>query len=78
MKHSFTQNHLVKFIYRETSVVDTMAINEVLDQDYALYESYNELKKAHRQLPKVTFNPSENAIQNILKYSRETAVETQH
>lgn len=78
MKHNFTLNHLVKFIYKETSAAETIAISSALETDWKLYEEYKELKKSFDQLPKVTFNPSADSIQNILRYSKETAVEAQH
>jgi hypothetical protein len=55
-----------------------MAIRIALQEDWNLFEEYQELKKANVQLSKVTFNPSPSSIQNILRYSKETAVETQH
>lgn len=78
MKHNFTLNHLTRFIYKETSVAESMAIRTALQKDWNLFEEYQELKKANDQLPKVTFNPSPDSIQNILRYSKETAVEAQH
>jgi len=78
MKHNFTLNHLTRFIYKETSVAESMAIRIALQEDWNLFEEYQELKKANVQLSKVTFNPSSSSIQNILRYSKETAVETQH
>lgn len=78
MKHNFTLNHLTRFIYKETSVAESMAIRTALQEDWNLFEEYQALKKANDQLPKVTFNPSPDSIQNILRYSKETAVEAQH
>jgi len=78
MKQNFTLNHLVKFIYKETSTAETNAISNALQSDWNLYESHQELKKSFGQLPKVTFSPSQDCIQNILRYSKETAVEAQH
>ncbi|MEM6963244.1 MAG: hypothetical protein AAF573_00675 [Bacteroidota bacterium] len=78
MEHNFTLNHLIKFIYKETSAAETIAIGFALEADWNLYEEYKALKKSFDQLPKVTFNPSPESIQNILRYSKETAVEAQH
>ena len=78
MKHNFTLNHLVKFIYKETSTAETIAISHALENDWEFFENYQELKKSFDQLPQVTFNPSPDSIQNILRYSKETAVEAQH
>lgn len=78
MKHNFTLNHLIKFIYKETTTAETIAISHAIQHDWELAEAYKELKKSFNQLPKVTFNPSPDSIQNILRYSRETAVEAHH
>jgi hypothetical protein len=75
MKQTFTPNHLVKYLYNETSASEHLAINEALTSDLSLQESYNELLAAYQQLPKVSFSPSESSIQNILKYSNRTALE---
>ena len=65
MKHNFTLNHLTRFIYKETSVAESMAIRIALQEDWNLFEEYQELKKANVQLSKVTFNPSGNYIYTI-------------
>ena len=78
MKQKFTQDHLVKCLYKETSTAEAMAIHQALSVDWMLKEQYDELLASYRQLPKVTFDASPSAIQNILRYSEQTAVETQH
>ncbi len=78
MEQKFTKNHLLKFIYKETTVAETMAINEALNTDFDLLMKYHELLQGYHQLPKVKFNPSDTAISNILCYSSHTSVETQH
>ncbi len=76
MKQKFTPNHLIKYLYKETSAVETLAISEALREDDHLFERYQELLFSFQQLPKVKFNPSPTAIQNILQYSQQTTVET--
>jgi len=78
MKQKFTQNDLVKYIYRETSATENLAIREALNSDNDLFGSYEQLLQGYQQFPKATFSPSPAAIQNILKYSEATAVESQH
>ncbi|HFB99379.1 MAG TPA: hypothetical protein ENJ53_01110 [Phaeodactylibacter sp.] len=77
MKQNFTLN-LTRFIYKETSIAESAAIKTALQENWDLNESYQEMKAAFNQLPKVTFSPSPSSIQNILKYSQATAVEPQH
>ncbi len=76
MEQKFTKNDLIRYIYKETSTVETMAINEALNSDSKLQMKYRDLLQGYQQLPKVTFNPSAETIQNILGYSQHTALET--
>lgn len=75
MKQKFTQNHLVKYLYSETSASERLAIDEALASDITLQDQYNELLSAYQQLPKVSFSPSKSAVNNILAYSKRTALE---
>ena len=78
MKQKFTNNQLLKFLYKETSASESLAIKEAMNDDFGLYEQYAEMEAGFQQLPKVKFNPSKTSIQNILNHSRKTAVSTQH
>jgi len=77
MKQNFTLNDLTRFIYNETSVFENEQIVEALNSDNELYAQFEELQVGKEMLPKVTFSPSANAINNILRYSQETALEAQ-
>ena len=74
MKQNFTTEQLIRFLYKETSVAESMAICQALEEDWNLYESYQELEQAKQQLPQVSFQPSGSTIQNILSYSEQSAV----
>ncbi len=75
MKQTFTNNDLVRFIYRETSTVKTVAIQEALAIDADLFENYQTLMSGYMELPKATFAPTRSALQNILNYSAQATVE---
>ena len=77
MKQSYTENDLLKYLYNETSVSDTLAIEEALAEDRNLLEAYKGIQEAHNQLPKVQFSPSLSSIDKILSYSKQTALEEQ-
>lgn len=77
MEQNFTPNHLIKYLYKETTASETLAINEALNEDIQLMEEFEGLYAAYKQLPKVTFRPSKSAVHNILKYSQQTALEEQ-
>ena len=78
MKHTCTQNQLLRYVYNETTTAETNAIAEALNEDRALFEAYEDLLHAKDQFPQIAFNPSASSIQNILNYSERTAVEIQH
>jgi len=74
MKQSFTQQHLVKFLYRETSTSEMLSVNEALHQDPVLRQEYDQLMQAQQQLPRVQFRPAAASIHRILKYSECSSV----
>lgn len=76
MIKKFTPNHLIKYLYKETSATETLAISEAICNDPKLAKQYQDLLLGYRQMPKATFSPSPSAIDNILRYSKQTAVET--
>ena len=76
MDLKFTKNDLIRYIYKETSVTETLAINEALSSNPKLESKHQELLQGFQQLPKAKFSPSASAIQNILRYSQHTALET--
>lgn len=74
MKQTFTNNDLIKFIYKETNVFETLEIQNALTEDAALFDNYQTLMSGYMELPKVTFAPTKSALQNILDYSAKTVV----
>ena len=78
MKQHFTKNDLIRFIYKETSASESLAIAEALNEDPVLFDEYEELYLAYQQLPKAKFSPAPSSLQNILRYSEQTVVETLH
>lgn len=77
MKQNFTPNHLIKYLYKETSASETLAIKEALMENPVLFEEYQELLNAYQMFPKVKFNASPSAMKNILGYSQRTTLEKQ-
>lgn len=75
MGNTFTQDLLVKYIYGEANLFEQMEIEQALEQDWELKELFDLLTQNKQELPKVEFSPSRQTIQNILKYSSETALE---
>ncbi len=75
MKQTFTKNQLIRFMYKETSASETFAIKKALNSSSELMEEFQLLQSVHQQLPKVRFTPRRSSVQNILKYSKATAIE---
>lgn len=76
MKQKFTPNHLIKHIYKETTVTETLEINEALLSNFQLHQQYQELLFAQRQLPKVKFDAKTSTLNSILNYSKQATLET--
>ncbi len=74
MIKNFTSEHLVSFLYHETSPSENVEIKAALKADTDLQASYNDLKDGYSILPKAQFRPSAYALRNILNYSKESAV----
>lgn len=78
MKQYYTQLDLIRFIYKETSAAESHSIREALTDDPLLMEEYQELYEGYLQMPKAKFSPKPTALQNILRYSEQTALNTMH
>ena len=70
MTHNYTPNMLVKYIYSETDLFETLEIENAIENDDKLKESYLTLNNGYKKLPKAQFSPSKSAIDNILLFSR--------
>ena len=69
MTKTFTQNDLIRFIYQETTEEETQEINRTLSLDQELQRIYRELMLTKTTMDKAQLEPSEAAIQNILRYA---------
>jgi hypothetical protein len=70
MTKTFTQNDLIRYLYRETSATETTEINKALICDSDLQEQFKELTATKSQLDTVRLQPSVASIRNILSYAR--------
>lgn len=75
MKHGYTQNFLLKYLYRETSVLKRLEIENAINSDKGIERQYKILLKAFKMLPKVKFYPKDSTISSILKYSAGSRLE---
>ena len=74
MKQVFTQNDLIRLVYKETTTVEKAEIEKAISEDWMLKEAYDEIFEAYKSLPKATFSPSNSSISNILMYSSKAPV----
>ncbi len=79
MEETYTiEDALVQFMYREMPANEAADMAQLLEEDPEIHSMFHSLLRAKTKLPKVQFNPSTAAIQNILAYSTKTALEAQY
>jgi hypothetical protein len=72
---NFTPEDLLLYLYKESSVKQTAAIEQALEKDWTLREKLTVLKASMQRLDKITTSPRTEVVLNVLNYSREQAVE---
>ena len=75
MGNIYNTNRLLQFMYRETGILQSFEIENALQTDAELNRTFQELKVAKQTLPRVQFAPRKDAVDAILRYSAETAME---
>ena len=70
---NFTPEDLLLYLYKETSVEQTAAIEATLEKDWTLREKLNVLKASMERLDKITEAPRTEVVLNVLNYAREQA-----
>ena len=76
MKHNYTNNLLLKYLYNETSVLLKLEVENAINEDNQVRESYKELEKGYKMFPKVSFYPSDDTMSTILNYSQKQVLNT--
>jgi len=69
MKHGYTFNILLKYLYKETSILKSLEIENAINGDIELKGKYARILQGFKCLPKVKFYPADKSIANILNYS---------
>lgn len=70
MKHNYTFNYLISYLYKETSILRKLEIENQISEDAETAIEFSKLKSAFRMLPKVQFYPSDKTLKSILEYSQ--------
>ncbi len=71
MKNKFTSELLIKYLYHETTSIETLEVENALTNNWEVSEAFNALESSYRRLPKVLFAPKSSTIQNIIGYNNE-------
>jgi len=74
MVKDFTLNKLIQFIYGETTCLEHLEIQNAIDEDEVLRQSYLDLYNGYKKYPKVKFFPSKVSMNNILDYSKNVSL----
>ena len=72
MMQSYTEEDLIRFIYKEVEICEYFEIDHAIENDKNLQDEYQAIKDTVDILPKETFNPSSQSIKNILNYNKKS------
>lgn len=72
---NFTPEDLLLYLYKESSLKKTAAIEKALEKDWTLREKLSVLKASMQRLDKITEIPRTEVVLNVLNYAREHSVE---
>ena len=70
--HKYSPEDLLRYLYKETDMDMTAAIEEELKKDWALREKLTVMKTSMERLNNLTESPRTQVILNILKYAAAT------
>ena len=73
MAQLYSTDQLVRFVYRETGILQSLEIENALATDAEWQSTHQNLAIAKNALPKVSFSPRNRTIDAILRYSAESA-----
>ena len=74
MNQISTLNYLVLYLYNETQLMDTVLIQNAIDTNHEIAETYNDLLAAKALVHETLMTPSQKSIQTILNYSKITVL----
>jgi hypothetical protein len=70
--HHYTPEDLLQYLYKETSQIETAAIEDALQKDWTLREKLAVLKASMERLNSALEKPRTEVILSILKYAVST------
>jgi len=74
MVNNYTSNLLLQYLYRETSLTETLEVENAISESPMTKEEYLDLREGFLGLPKVKFYPTDETMDAILQYSKKMPV----
>ncbi len=74
MKHAFTPEDLLEYLYKETDPQQTLAIEEALETDWTLREKLAVLQTSRARLDRLIESPRTETILHILHHAQQEKV----
>ena len=69
MNPNFT-NNLLRLAYLETNTLETLQLVERIENDAEVKDEFSKLSEIKNELNKLQYDPNDDSIEFILKYSR--------
>lgn len=69
MTHNYTENNIIRFVYKECDLFEKLEMEFAMEEDSTLLEEYNTMMVSYCTLPKVLFSPKKSTLDAILAYS---------
>ena len=69
MTQDYTQNDLIRYLYKDMPVTDYFEIEDAIENDSVLKKAFSLLFSSYKSLPKVSFCPSRKVLNRIIRYS---------
>ena len=73
--HSFTQEDIVQYLYKETSPEKSAILKAALETDWILHEKFEVISAAINSLENLRLSPRKIAVDNILNYAKRSVKE---
>lgn len=70
MDRLYTENALIRYIYKESDFFEKFEVENAIESDASTRNIYLELCELFEVLPKAQFSPSQNCLDKILAFSR--------
>jgi hypothetical protein len=69
MEEVCTLNDLVAYLYNETELTESVMVQNAIDHNYEVAETYQDLISAKALLDTTLLRPSDGVVQRLLNYS---------